>query len=184
MNIAFREAITVAQYLTRAAQPGETGRTELINGRIVMMSPERVEHIEAKFAAVLALTTAIARAQLPCHALVDGATVQIDDHTAYEPDALVYCGQKLPRGSLIVPSPVIVVEVLSPATAHTDTSAKLIGYFKLASVRHYLIVDPEARTVTHHARAADSVLAGRTLATGSLRLDPPGLTVEADDLMG
>jgi Uma2 family endonuclease len=184
MNVAFRKPMTVAQYLARAAEPGETRRSELINGQIVMMSPERVEHIEAKFAAVLALTNAIARARLPCHALADGATVQVDDHTAYEPDALVYCGQKLPRGSLIVPDPVIVVEVLSPTTAHTDTSAKLIGYFKLASVKHYLIIDPEARTVTHHTRARDGVLASRTLKAGSISLDPPGLTLEAGDLMG
>ncbi|MGH6674553.1 MAG: Uma2 family endonuclease [Xanthobacteraceae bacterium] len=79
-------------------------------------------------------------------------TVRIDDHTAYEPDALVYCGARLSRGSMIVAAPVIVVEVLSPATAHTDTSAKLIGYFKVPSVMHYLVLDPARLASTLRSR--------------------------------
>ena len=112
--------------------------------------------------------------------IATGITVRIDDHTAYEPDALVYCGARLPRGSMIVSAPVVIVEVLSPATAHTDTSAKLIGYFKLPSVMHYLVLDPEARSVTHHVR--DRV--PEILTTGPLRLDPPRFDVTAEDLLG
>jgi Uma2 family endonuclease len=60
--------------------------------------------------------------------------VRIDDHTAYEPDALVYCDDNLAPDAMLIPNPIIVVEVLSPTTRHGDTSAKLIGYFKLPSV--------------------------------------------------
>ena len=74
----------------------------------------------------------------------------------------------------------IVVEVLSPTTAHHDTSAKLIGYFKLPSVRHYLVIDPEVRTVTHYAREEMPVI----LTEGELRLDPPGLSLKVADLLG
>ncbi len=114
----------------------------------------------------------------------DGMTVPIDPFTAYEPDALVHCGAPIPPQQLTVPAPVIVVEVLSPTTAHTDTSAKLIGYFKLASVCHYLVLDPEARALTHHARASDGTIAARTLTTGTLRLAPPGLELPVADLFG
>jgi Uma2 family endonuclease len=184
MNITLRRALTVAEYLAWGATQSERQRTELINGQIVAMSPERVEHIEAKFAAAHALKSAISRAGLSCHALADGAMVQIDEHTAYEPDALVYCGDKLPRGAVAVPAPIIVVEVLSPSTAHTDTSAKLIGYFRLPSVQHYLVVDPDDRSVTHHARSSEGAIEARTLATGLLTLDPPGLTCDVADLFG
>jgi Uma2 family endonuclease len=184
MNVAFRNAMTVREYLDWASSQSELPRTELINGQIVAMTPERVEHVEVKIAAAFALKAAITKANARCHALGDGMTVRIDDHTAYEPDALVYCGDRLARGSLIVPNPIIVVEVLSPTTAHTDSSAKLIGYFKLASVSHYLIIDPDTRAVTHHARAADGTITARTLTAGTLRLDPPGLAVEVADLMG
>jgi Uma2 family endonuclease len=78
---------------------------------------------------------------------------------------------------LIVSNPVVVVEVLSPSTAHHDTSAKLIGYFKLPSLHHYLVADPETRSVTHYTRDAMP----NVLTEGDLRLDPPGLIVAIAD---
>jgi Uma2 family endonuclease len=183
MNIALQRVMTVDEYLAWGDAQSEPRRTELINGRVVAMTPERVEHVEIKVAAALALKVAIARAGVPCHALGDGLTVRIDDHTAYQPDALVYCGARLARGSLLVPNPVVIVEVLSPPTAHTDTSAKLIGYFKLPSVQHYLVIDPEARTVIRHSRAADGTEA-RLAAEGVLHLDPPGIEFDIAELFG
>jgi Uma2 family endonuclease len=180
MTITLRRPLTVEDYVAWAGAQAEQQRTELINGQIVAMAPQRVEHGEVKLAAAIALRTAITRAGLNCHALGDGMTVRVDDHTAYEPDALVYCGDRLARGSMIVSDPMIVVEVLSPATAHTDTSAKLIGYFKLQSVMHYLVLDPETRSVTHHGR--DRL--PEVLTTGRLRLDPPGLDLDVCDLLG
>src|SRR5262249_11915918 len=148
-----------------------------INGQIVAMTPERVEHIEIKVAAVISLKKAIARAGVSCHALGDGMTVRIDDHTAYEPDALVYCGERLRRGAMLARDPVVIVEVLSPTTSHTDTSAKLIGYFKLPTVHHYLIIDPDACSVTHHSRSADGSVSANHITSGTIRFDPPGLAV-------
>jgi Uma2 family endonuclease len=176
------QVFTVAEYLAWAATQPERQRTELINGQIVAMTPERVEHVEVKIAAAFALKSAIAAAGVRCHALGDGMTVRVDDHTAYEPDAVVYCGEKMPRRSLAVPNPVIVVEVLSPTTAHSDTSAKLVGYFKLKSVSHYLVIDPEAQSITHHTHVADGTISARTLTSGPLRLDPPGIEFETADL--
>ena len=183
MNVAFQTPMTVADYLAWGEAQGERRRTELINGQVVLMAPERIGQIEVKLAAALALKTAIRRAGIECHALGDGATVRIDEHTAYEPDALVYCGARLARASLLVPHPVVVVEVLPPTTAHTDTSAKLIGYFKLASVQHCLVIDPDARAVTHHVRSAGGTSA-RVQSAGMLRLDPPGIQFDIAELFG
>jgi Uma2 family endonuclease len=106
------------------------------------MWPEGVGHTEIKGAVYAALLTAIRSRGLPCHTLMDGPTVRIGDATAYEPDALVYCGEKLPPTTVEVPNPVIVGEVLSPSTRRVDVSRKLADYFRLPSVTHYLIVDP------------------------------------------
>ena len=76
--------------------------------------------------------------------------MRIDDATAHEPDALVYCGPRLAPSSLEVPNPLIVVEVLSPSTRHVDAQ----GYFRLASVAHYLVIDPDKPLVAP-ARATD-----------------------------
>jgi hypothetical protein len=39
----------------------------------------------------------------------------------------------------------------------TDLRDKLRGYFRVASIQHYLIVDPDKRIVIHHARGAGDV---------------------------
>ena len=65
---------------------------------------------------------------------------------------MVYCEPARERDTVEVPEPVIVVEVLSDGTAARDQGPKLAGYFSLPSVAHYLILDPERRTVAHHWR--------------------------------
>ena len=180
MNIALLRAMTVDEYLTWSESQSERQRTELINGQVVAMAPERVAHNRIKGSVYLALRRAVEAAGLPCEVMTDGVTVRVDNHTAYVPDALVYCGNNLPGETMIVPNPSVVVEVLSPTTAHTDTSAKLMGYFKLPSVAHYLMLDPDARTVTHYTRGGPPSL----LTGGPLRLDPPGLDLIVEDLLG
>jgi Uma2 family endonuclease len=180
MNVAPRRAMTVDEYLAWSESQSERWRTELINGQVVAMAPERVAHNRIKGAVYVAFRGAIAAARLPCEVMTDGVAVRIDEHTAYEPDALIYCGEKLPGNTMIVPNPMIIVEVLSPTTAHSDTSAKLIGYFKLPSVAHYLVIDPDARTVTQYARSSTPNL----LSGGPLRLDPPGIDLTVEDLLG
>lgn len=181
MNVALRRDLTVPEYLAWGATQGEQRRSELINGQIVAMSPERADHNRTKARVYGVLAAAISSAGLTCEAFTDGMTVPIDPHTAYEPDAVIHCGEAIPADQLTVPAPIIVVEVLSPSTAHTDTSAKLVGYFRLPSVCHYLMIDPDARAVTHHARAPDGKILAQTLAAGRLALDPPGLELEAAD---
>jgi Uma2 family endonuclease len=180
MNAPLRRAMTVEEYLAWADAQSEQPRAELINGQIVAMSPERAIHNRIKHAAYFALTRAVKTAGLTCEVFGDGMTVPIDTHTAYGPDVVVNCAEPIPPSQLTVPSPIIVVEVTSPSTVHTDTSAKLIGYFKLPSVAHYLVINPDLMNVTHHVR-------GRTpdvRSDGSLRLDPPGLDVAVADLLG
>ena len=159
-----------------------TGRFELVNGTVVAMSPERMNHGRAKSQAWLALRLAIAARGLVCEAHPDGATVRIDDRTVYEPDALVRCGPPLPGDAVETDDPVIVVEVVSPSSRGIDKGAKLAGYFSLPSVRHYLIVDTDQRVVIHHHRVEDGRIESRILREGPLTLDPPGLTIEVRDI--
>lgn len=184
MNVARLKTMTVPEYLAWGASLTERIRSELINGQIVAMAPERADHNRIKLKTAFALEQAVRAAGVPCEVFTDGMTVPIDTHTAYEPDALVHCGASIPSSQLTAPAPMIVVEVLSPASAHSDTSAKLIGYFKLASVRHYLIIDAEMRAVTHHMRDGHGAIEANTLTAGRLRLDPPGLELDVADLLG
>jgi Uma2 family endonuclease len=90
----------------------------------------------------------------------------------------------LPDDAIIVPAPVIVVEVLSPTTKAHDSGAKLADYFRLPSLRHYLLVRTERPTVIHHRRGEGDVIETRIVTAGSLQLDPPGIILELDRIYG
>ena len=161
------------------AQP--RGRYERVGGEVVAMAPERGAHLRIKAAVWLALRQAIVAAGVSCEALPDGATVEIDDDTDYEPDAVVSCGPPMAPDAIAVPNPVIVVEVLSPSTRSVDTGAKLAGYFRVPSIHHYLIVRADRREVAHHRRHGGGAIEKAVVREGGISLDPPGIRIEVED---
>lgn len=173
--------MTVDEFLVWAETQPEQ-RFELVHGQPIAMSPERARQAEAKGQIYVALRSAVQTSALPCHVFPDGMTVRIDDETAFEPDALVYCGARLDGDEIEVPNPIIIVEVLSPASTKYDTGAKLADYFKVASVRHYLVVDPAARLIIHHARQTDTTILTRIVTEGAIDLTPPGLALDLADV--
>jgi Uma2 family endonuclease len=175
MQMRAKPKMTVDEFLAWAEE--NPGRYELLDGEILAMAAERLVHADTKHAIQTALRVGIRKAGLPCHMVPDGATVRVSERTAYEPDALVYCGSKKPGNAIEVPDPVIVVEVLSPGTRHIDLAAKLEGYFAIPALRHYLILDPEKRVIIHHERDEGELLRTRIVRGGSIALDPPGLTL-------
>lgn len=156
------------------------GRFELDNGIVVAMAPERANHATAKGNAFVALRNAASG--LACQAFPDGMSVRIDDRTVYEPDALVRCGPPLPGDAIEANDPVILVEVVSRSSRGVDRGVKLAGYFSLPSLRHYLIVDTEKRIVIHNHRSEEGRIEVRILRDGLLTLDPPGLTIQVQDI--
>lgn len=174
--------MTVDEFLVWAE--GREGRWELHDGVPVprspdptSMSPERLSHTRIKGAAFTALAEGIKAKRLPCEAFTDGLSVRIDARTTFEPDASVLCGHRTDDDPIVVTDPTIVVEVLSPSTAALDHGAKLSGYFSLPSVEHYLILDPERRTIIHHKRGRSDAIETRILRDGSIVFDPPGFEV-------
>src|SRR5262245_3969666 len=105
MNVLTKPRMSVDEFLAWAE--GRPGRYELFRGEVFMMSPETVGHLEAKAAIFDALRAAVRAQGLDCYALPDGATVRVDSATAYEPDALIYCGQRLPPSAIEIPNPVV-----------------------------------------------------------------------------
>src|SRR3954452_13728797 len=121
-------------------------RYELASGEVVAMSPERAGHARAKALAWRSLSDALRERALPCEAFSDGMSVRVDTRTVYEPDALVRCGEPVDDAAVQINDPIIVVEVVSPSSRSVDVGAKLDDYFRLPSVRHYLIVKVKNRT--------------------------------------
>ncbi len=162
------------------AQP--EGRFELVDGHVVGMAPERVSHAQSKALAWLALRTAIRAAGVPCQAIMDGVAVEISDQTLYLPDTVVNCGDPPDRAAMVAPRPVIIVEVASPSTARVDAIKKFGDYFRIPTVRHYLILDAEKRLVLHHRKDEAGEVRAAIAGSGPLALDPPGITIQVEDL--
>ena len=158
------------------------GRFELHDGAVVAMAPERVGHIATKGRVYRVLDQAVRAGDLPCHVMPDGVAVHVSDRKWYQPDALVYCGPLASDQAMKIDNPIIIVEVISPSTGHIDEGAKLIGYFSLPSVQHYLIVNPEGLPLVHHQRQSNDTTPTRIVAGGSLRLDPPGIEIDVTEL--
>ncbi len=156
----------------------QDGRWELFDGVPVAMAPERAIHARVKYLVAKALERAIAAAGAPCEVLLDGVAVRIDAHHSYQPDALINRGAPLPDDALEPSNPIVLIEVLSPSNAMKNLRDKLVGYFTVPSIMHYLIVDPDDRLVLHHARGHIPRIAH----DGALRLDPPGIEIAVLDL--
>lgn len=162
----------------------QEGRFELIAGQVVEAAAERAGHNRVKFEVCRALKDSVRDASLPCEVYTDGMAVRVDDATVYEPDASLRCGEPLDDDAVEFSDPIVVVEVLSPSTRAVDVGAKLSDYFRLPSVRHYLILRTDSRTAIHHARSEDGTIATAILTAGTIAFDPPSVTIDLAKVFG
>mgnify|MGYP002606602014 FL=1 len=120
-------------------------KTELIDGKIFMMSPRpRVEHatvctnIASEFRSYLKGKT--------CRAFCDGVDVLLDENNRFVPDTMIVCNPDIIKHDGIHGAPDLVVEVLSKTTAKNDRSKKKYTYAKYG-VKEYWIVDVWSKSV-------------------------------------
>jgi Uma2 family endonuclease len=175
MSASATNRMTADEFIVWAMQQPEGQRYELVAGEVVAMAPERVAHGRTKFRFARRLADAIEGAQLDCEVFCDGTAVRVDTDTIYEPDALVRCGPPLDDNATELDDPLVVIEVVSPSSHKRDSGAKLADYFRLPSVRHYLIVKTESQTIIHHRRDDSGTITTHIVRDGFLRLDPPGI---------
>ena len=180
--------MTVAAFLEWSACRPEGEHWELIEGEPVptrgpspahAMAAETVTHARIKRRIDHVLSEGLAKQGRECELFVSGPKVESDANTAFEPDVVVTCA-KVPEG-LLVPEPLIVVEVLSASTRDRDFTIKLAGYAALPSVAHYLLVETQRRLIVHHHRASgEQEFRTSIVRGGMLRLDPPGVDLDVD----
>jgi Uma2 family endonuclease len=173
--------MTIAEYLAWAdANPHV--RCELVDGVVVAMSPERIRHNRVKRVVFQALENAVKSAGLPCEVFTDGVAVRTGERTLREPDASLQCGVAANPDAMVLEAPLVVVEVVSPGSGLMDTGRKLVEYFGLPSIEHYLIIDPEQGALIHHQRAAEAVRTSIHRG-GAITLNPPGIVLEIDAVL-
>jgi Uma2 family endonuclease len=113
----------------------------------------------------------------------DGMTVVIDEEHAREPDAAVQCGVAFDANTMILEAPLIVFEITSPSSERDDSGEKLVEYFSVPSIHHYLIVNPTKKVVIHHARSEGGDISTRIASSGEVDLTPPGMRVPVAELL-
>lgn len=182
MSTKPKSDLTVEQYLKKYA--GVAGRHELVNGQVVKMAAETTQHVKFKGRVFLALSNAIKKAALNCEVFTDGVSVKINANKAREPDASVQCGVNSDPNSMLLDKPLILVEVTSPSSGRVDEEEKLVEYFSLPSVEHYLIVRPEERYALHLKRIGGDKILTTIVRSGKIEFDPPGISIAFDEIFG
>lgn len=173
---------TAAEFLDWSA--GQSKKFELEGGLVIEMASEQAKHALTKHAATRALEDGVRKAGLDCTVFPDGMTIVVDNGHVRLPDAAVQCGS-VDREAVILDRPVILVEVVSPSSINRDENYKLIEYFQIPSVAHYLLISPDQRLVIHFKRSGDSdKIETSFMRDGEIDLTPPGFKVNVADLLG
>jgi Uma2 family endonuclease len=167
VRTAFREE----EYL--AMEAASTGKHEFIDGVIYDMAGGDDVHAQTGANVIAALVARLRGGR--CRAYSSDLWVWSPSVRAYVyPDASVVCGpvERSDRRNdrLSVRNPVVVVEVVSPGSEDYDRTDKVAIYKAIPSVRDFLIVDSDARTIEHHARADDDTWRHTVVADGEVAL--------------
>ncbi len=166
------------EFIAWAMEQPEGCHYELSGGEVVGMAAERLGHAIVKGLVFHRMMEEVKRLGLDCMPLPDGVSVRVSEHTVYEPDAMLRCGPRLPYDVVTIEDPLVVVEVRSRRTGYRDSGIKLVDYFQLPSLRHYLIVRVEDKAVIHHRRQHESAdITTRIVHDGPIQLDPPGIVL-------
>ena len=92
-----------------------------------------------------------------CRVFNETMKLQVADDVLFYPDVFVTCDPADLRTELVFRAPTLVVEVLSPSTQANDRGGKFTWYRRLASLREYLLVDPDSREVQLFRRGSDGL---------------------------
>lgn len=175
-----RVKITYQDYL----QLPEEQRYEVLEGDLRMVPAPGVFH-QSVLAALYRAMSAFVEQQGLGRVYFAPVDVILDDDSVVQPDLLVVLAEHMaivkPEG--VRGAPDLVVEVLSPGTAHRDRGIKRRLYGRYG-VKEYWLVDPQERTVEVTSQQNGSLETVSLVPPGSEVRSPllPGLSLVVDDL--
>jgi Uma2 family endonuclease len=81
-----------------------------------------------------------------------------DENPTYYPDITVTCNSDdYKRGSTVIRSPRLIIEVLSPSTASKDRGEKLLAYRACASVEEYVMISTRYQALEVYRRKSTNM---------------------------
>lgn len=122
-------------------------REELINGKVVAMSPAASNHNRIA-GNIYFLFRKYLKGKV-CEPFGDGEAVYLTEVDHFIPDFMVVCDPDKVKSNGVHGAPDLVVEVLSPGTTKNDRGRKMDVYGQ-CGVREYWIVIPNEKTVEQY----------------------------------
>ena len=173
MNVALRRPMSRADFFLWAES--QEGRYEFDGMRPVAMTGGSNNH--GTIAANLITHLGNRLRGKPCRRMTaEGGGVATVGDTVRYPDATVTCSP-VQGGERLLPDPVVVFEVLSPSSRHTDLVVKPIEYGAVPSIRRYVIVEQAKIEIRGYVRTAHGAwVEAEPLRTGAV-LDLPEIGI-------
>ena len=122
----------------------ESFREELINGKLVAMSPAATNHNRIA-GNIFAMFHQYLKGK-QCVPFGDGEKVFLTDTDHYVPDFMIVCDRNKIKPDGVHGTPDLVMEILSPSTGAYDKGRKKRVY-EACGVPEYWIISPESQTV-------------------------------------
>lgn len=149
--------LRVEDYLTLDASGAFAGaRTELIEGEVIVMSPQYRPHGMVKLALYDQLREALRTIGSPLTPVIE-FSLALDAHSLPEPDIML-TSEPIGEGAVPLPSVALVVEVAGP-TLMSDLNTKA-GLYATAGIPEYWVADVEAKVI-HQMWAPDAEVYGQ-----------------------
>ena len=142
--------MTLDEYM--AWERTQPQRNEFHRGEVFAMTGGRRGHYQ-----VIVNLVSELRGRLrgtPCKVFGEGMKVQIGADTVLYPDVFVTCDGEYSSYDTVIRDPLLVIEVLSPSTMAYDSGRKFTLYRGLPTLREYVLIDPDHRTVQGFRRRA------------------------------
>jgi Uma2 family endonuclease len=144
--------ITVDDYL--AGEQASAVKHDYVAGEVFAMAGAGEAHVTVALNLATLLRSHVRGG--PCRVYISDMKVHVEKADAfYYPDVFVTCDPADSRENLFKRSPTLVVEVLSDSTAAFDRGAKFAHYRQIDSLKEYVLIEPERRSVDVFRRNAD-----------------------------
>lgn len=155
MNVAHKRFFSADEYL--AWEEKQDTKHEYVRGEVYdvyAMVGARDAHVTVSLN-VATLLKAHTRGT-PCRTYIADMKLQVDAAGVYfYPDVFVTCDPRDRDSDKFKSHPVLVVEVLSESTAGYDRGEKFAAYRRVESLREYVVIDADRRTVDVFRRNAE-----------------------------
>lgn len=124
---------------------------EYIDGRVYMMSGGSTDHWRIAFNIAMALDSRLNHDA--CRVYGSDVRVKISPTRYFYPDVTITCDPAEHGKVLVIKSPRVIFEVLSPITEKIDRLRKMRYYRACPTIEEYVLIDPNRMYVEVHRRA-------------------------------